>query len=265
MSCRNFLHEIVLISVVIAICTLLGCGETEDTSSLALSETIIDGDTASFSGRVVDEDGNPVAGLTLVIQPREINNETGVRGYGPTLESETDNVGRFSITDIRPGEFQFMLARDYQNGLLFETEYQLLSVKIGAFAYHPSDQFPPAFTKDTLSITPGVEIKDVEVTVRLRMRIRAKIVLADGTPLANKEVRISIKTRDLHGDGSGSIGATLQTDAQGYFIQYVDRGRATSYTVLVEYKGFSATSEKFVLKVGERREDLILKLPGARR
>ena len=97
------------------------------------------------------------------------------------------------------------------------------------------------------------------------MRIRAKIVLADGTPLANKEVRISIKTRDLHGDGSGSIGATLQTDVQGYFIQYVDRGRATSYTVLVEYKGFSATSEKFVLKVGERREDLILKLPGARR
>ncbi len=262
MSCQNFLHEIVLISFVIAICTLLGCGETEDTSSLALSETVIDGDTASFSGRVVDENGNLVAGLALVIQPLEVDDNTGGWMYGPTLEAETDDAGHFSITNIRPGQFQFMLARDYRNSLLFETEYQLLSVKIGTFAYHPGDRFPPAFTKDTLSITPGAEIENVEVTVRLRMRVRAKIVFADGTPLANKEVKISIKTRDLHGDGSGSIGSILQTDVQGYFIQYVDRGRATSYTVSVEYKELSATSEKFVLNVGERREDLILKLSG---
>lgn len=262
MSRQNSLREIVVISFVIAICTLLGCGETEDTSSAMLSETAMGGDTTRFSGRVVDEAGNPVAGLALVIQSLEVDDNTGTRMYGLTLKAETDDAGHFSITNIRPGQFQFMLARDYRNSLLFETEYQLLSVKIGAFAYHPSDRFPPAFTKDTLSITPGAEIKNVEVMVRLRMRIRAKIVFADGTPLANKEVRISIKTRDLHGDGSGSIGSTLQTDVQGYFIQYVDRGRATSYTVSVEYKELSATSEKFVLKVGERREDLILKLAG---
>ena len=264
MSCRNFLHEIVLVSFVIAIWTLLGCGETEDTSSLALSETVIDGDTASFSGRVVDEDGNPVAGLALIFQPREIDNNTGLWTYAVAMEVETDDAGHFSITDIGPEEFQFMLAPDYKNKLSFETEYKLLSVKIGAFVYYPNDWFPPSFrpslTESTFSITPDGQIGDVEVTVRLRMRIRAKIVFRDGTPLANKEVRISIKTRDLHGDGSGSIGATLQTDAQGYFIQYVDRGRATSYTVSVEYKGLSATSAKFVLNVGERREDLVLKL-----
>ena len=262
MSCQNFLHKIVLISFVIAICTLLGCGETEDTSSLALSETVIDGDTASFSGRVVDENGNPVAGLVLVIQSRETNNETGVQSYGPDLEAETDDAGHFSITDIPLGEFQFMLVPEYQKGLFPETEYQLLSLKIGTFAYHLNKLFFRPFTGTTFSITPGAQIENVEVTVRLRMRIRAKIVFADGTPLANKEVRISIKTRDLHGDGSGSIGSTLQTDVQGYFIQYVDRGRATSYTVSVEYKELSATSEKFVLNVGERREDLILKLSG---
>ena len=125
MSCQNFLHEIVVISFVIAICTLLGCGETKDTSSLALSETVIDGDTASFSGRVVDENGNPVAGLALVIQPLEVDDNTGGWMYGPTLEAETDDAGHFSITNIRPGQFQFMLARDYRNSLLFETEYQL--------------------------------------------------------------------------------------------------------------------------------------------
>ena len=262
MSCQNFLYEIVVISFVIAICTLLGCGETEDTSSLALSDTVIDGDTASFSGRVVDENGNPVAGLALVIQSREVDDNTGARTYGRTLKAETDDAGHFSITDIHPGEFQFMLASEYWNGHPFMTEYQLLSIKIGAFTYHPGDLFPPAFTKDTLSITPGVQIENVEVMVRFRTRVRAKIVFADGTPLANKEVRMNIKARDLHGNGTGKIGATWQTDAHGYFIQYIDANRTRSYTVSVEYQGLSATSEKFVLKVGERREDLILKLSG---
>ena len=260
MNCQNLLYRIVVIPLVI--CTLLGCGETEDTSSFALSETVVEGDTASFSGRVVDEAGNPVAGLALVIQPRTIDDNTGARTYAVAMEVETDDRGLFSITNIRPGEFQFMLVPEYQNGLSPETEYQLLSIKIGDFTYHPNDRLPLFSTQNTFSITSGVQIVSVEVTVRLRMRIRAKIVFADGTPLANKEVRINIKTRDLNGDGSGRIGATLQTDARGYFIQYVDRGRATSCTVSVEYKGLSAISEKFVLRVGECREDLILRLSG---
>jgi hypothetical protein len=95
------------------------------------------------------------------------------------------------------------------------------------------------------------------------MRIRAKIVLADGTPLANKEVDINIRVLNLHRDNVvGGIQGSVQTDAQGYFVQYVDRNRATRYRVSVEYKGLCATSEMFVLRVGERREDLILKLPG---
>lgn len=262
MSRQNFLREIVVIFFVIAIFALLGCGETEDTPSAMLSETGIGGDTASFSGRVVDGDGKPVAGLALVIQSREVDDNTGTRTYGPTLEAETDDAGHFSITDIPPGEFQFMLAPEHWNGLPSMTEYQLLSIKIGAFTYHPSDEFLPDFDRDTLSITPGGQIENVEVTVRHRTRVRAKIVFADGTPLANKEVRINIKARDLHGNGTGKIGATWQTDAQGYFIRYLDTNRTRSYVVSVEYKGLFATSEKFVLKVGERREDLILKLSG---
>ena len=102
----------------------------------------------------------------------------------------------------------------------------------------------------------------MEVTVRFRTRVRAKIVFTDGTPLANKEVRIDIKVQDLHSDGIGNIKATLQTDAQGTFVKYVDRNRTASYTVSVEYNGLSVTSESFVLHTGERRDDLVLTLPG---
>ena len=260
MNCQNLLHSIVVISLLI--CTLSSCGETEDPSSVALSQTVIKGGTASFSGRVVDESGNLVVGLALVIQPFKLDDNTGVWTYPPALEAKTDDAGHFSITDIRPGEFQFGLAPDYQNKLPFETEYQLLSVRIGAFAHHPKDLHPSPFTRDTFSIMPGVRIENVEVTVRLRMRIRAKIVFADGTPLANKEVDINIRARDLHENSVGGIQGSVQTDAQGYFVQYVDRNKTTRYRVSVEYKGLCATSETFVLKVGERREDLILRLDG---
>jgi len=63
-------------------------------------------------------------------------------------------------------------------------------------------------------------------------------------------------------DNVGGIQGSVQTDAQGYFVQYVDRNKTTGYRVSVEYKGLCATSGIFVLKVGERREDLILELPG---
>ena len=260
MSRRNLFHRITVIPLAITICALLGCGETEDTSSLALSETVTGGDTSSFSGSVVDEGGNPITGLALVIQPFTVEDNTGAWTYHSTLETETDDAGRFSITDIRPGEFQFRLAPEYPNGLFPETEYQLLSVRIGAFAHHPKDLMPSPFTQDTFSITPGVRIENVEITVRLRMRIRAKLVFADGTPLANKEISINIRAQALHENNMGGIQGSVQTDAQGYFVQYVDRNKATRYRVSVKYKGLCATSEVFILRVGERRENLILKL-----
>ena len=260
MDCQNLLYRIVVIPLVI--CTLLACGETEDTSSVALSETVIERDPTSFSGRVVDEAGNPVAGLALIIQPREIDTHTGLWTYDAVMEAETDDAGHFSVSNIH-GEFQLMLALEYQDGLFPETEYQLLSVKVGDFTYHPNDLLPLFFTLNTFSITPGIQIENVEVTVRLRMRIRAKIIFADSTPLANKTVDINIRVLDLHTDNVvGGIQGSAQTDAQGYFVQYVDRNRAAGYRVSVEYDGLCATSEIFVLKVGERREDLILKLPG---
>ena len=133
MSRQNALREIVVIFFAIAIFALLGCSETEDTPSAVSSETVMDGDTASFSGRVVDENGNLVTGLALLIQSHEVDDNTGARTYGPTLKAETDDAGYFSITDIHPGKFQFMLAHEYWNGHPFMTEYQLLSIKIGSF------------------------------------------------------------------------------------------------------------------------------------
>lgn len=247
MNYRNLLHRIVVIALVITICALLGCGET------------IEIDRASFSGRVVDEVGDPVIGLELMITPCDVDDDADIATY----HTETNDTGHFTITDIYPGKAHFMLVSEYQGGLPLELEYQLLSFKIGASAYYPKDLSPDPCAQDTFFIAPDARIENVEVVVRLRMRIRAKIVFADSTPLVNKKIDLNIRAFDLHsGNVVGGIQGSSQTDAQGYFVQYIDRNEETGYRVSVEYRGLCATSEDFALKVGERREDLVLKLTG---
>ncbi len=248
MSHRNLLHRILVIPLTVTICAFLGCGETIETIEI---------DRASFSGRVVDEVGNPVAGLALVIVPCKVDDEADIAVY----DAETNDTGHFSITGIYPGKAHFMLEPGYQNGLPLEPEYQLLSFKIGVSAYSPKDLSPDPCTQDTFFISPGARIENVEVAVRLRMRIRAKVVFADGTPLVDKEVSLNIRAFDLQGSSVvGGIQGSVQTDAQGYFVQYVDRNEAIGYRVSVEYKWLCSTSEIFIFGVEERREDLILKL-----
>ncbi|MDE0469799.1 MAG: carboxypeptidase-like regulatory domain-containing protein [Candidatus Poribacteria bacterium] len=254
MNRQNFLHEIVLIAVVITICTLLGCGETEYASPFKPSE---DG-TAVFSGRVVDENGDPVAELTLAIQPNEVELQTS----DVNLEIETDASGRFSITDIHPGSWRLAVV-PYVEVDDTEPFYGILSIKIGEISLKPDFDLHTlsSFDRTTFSITPGVHVQDVEIVVQRRMRIGTTVVFTDGTPLANKEVSISIKTRNLNGHNSGRSWGPARTDSQGYLERYVNR--IGFYTVSVEYDEVSAVSEEFILNAGERREDLILKLPSA--
>jgi hypothetical protein len=235
----------VVVPLAITICVLLGCGET------------IEIDKANFSGRVVDETGNPIAGLALVIIPCNVDDEADITVY----DAETNDTGHFSITGIYPGKADFMLVPEHQGGLPLELKYQLLSFKIGGSAYSPKDLSADPCTQDTFFISPGGRIENVEVTVRLRMRIRAKVVFSDDTPLVDKEVSLNIRALDLQGNSVvGGIQGSVQTDAQGYFVQYVGRNEVIGYRVSVEYEGLCATSEVFVLRAGERREDLILKL-----
>lgn len=248
MNRQKFLHKIVVIPLVILVSALLGCGETIETIEI---------DRASFSGRVVDEVGNPVAGLALVVVPCDVDDEADIAVY----DAETNDTGHFSITGIYPGKADFMLVPEYQDGLPLEPEYQLLSFRIGVSAYYPKDLSPDPCTQDTFFIATGARIENVEVIVRLRMRIRAKVVLEDGTPLVNEKVSLNIRALDSQGSSVvGGIQGSVQTDAQGYFVQYVDRSEAIGYRVSVEYKWLCATSEIFILGVGERRESLILKL-----
>ena len=236
--------------------------------------------TSTLSGLALDVDGNPIAGLPIAVQYVEISenivwlthlfeeDEHVLGAYNALPRSITDDTGRFSFSDIIPGLIQFIaqpallppedpLPPDFDLEI-FDPDSEILSIKRGAITFYPYNQEPPPFGGITFAIEPGAHLQNLEVTVRPRMRIRAQVVFSDGTPLSNAEVQIDVRRRDFNGSGFGSSGDAPLTDDTGYFVHYVEK--AAIYSVAVEFQGLSATSRRFALEEGQRREDLVITL-----
>ncbi len=203
--------------------------------------------TSTFSGRVVGVDGKPIAGIPIALQPFDIVDGVQHLGYLSFLESQTDEAGHFSITNIVPVSVQLLvLPHD-------APDYEILSVRIGPVTIYQDRMSSSDGT--TFSIKSGTHIENVEVIAKPRMRIRGRVVFADGTPLANASVKIRAHDRSLDGRGSGSSSSSARTDDAGYFVKYVHRPRL--YTVTVSYEELSATAEPFLLQEGERKDDVL--------
>ena len=203
--------------------------------------------TSTLSGRVLGVDGKPITGFPIAIQPFKVIDGVRRRGNGPLLESQTDDAGRFSISNIVPTSVQ-LVTPPYD-----APEHEILSIKIGlAIAYQNKMSHPGGIT---FAIKPGVHIEDVEVKVKLRMRIRGQIVFPNGKPLANQTVDIKARYYQLDGTGYGSSSSSAGTDDDGYFVEYVDKPGL--YTVTVSHKGLSATAEPFLIQEGKRKDGVL--------
>ena len=241
-------------------------------SSYAIAQDI----TCTLSGRVVDVDGNPIASLSIVIQPFAIVDgrmesafllkEFMPEAYVPLIKSQTDEAGRFSVTGVKPGPIQFVAQPAHLpvDGMLSPDLYDLapdaevLSIEIGAMTFYPPYEKHPPFGGITFGIEPSTHLENVEVTVKPRMRIRGQIVFADGTPLANARIGTSMRRRSLDGQGTGSSSGGSRTDDAGYFVEYVDNPGI--YTVTINFQRLAATSEEFILEADQRYDSLVLTL-----
>ncbi len=200
--------------------------------------------TSTLSGRVVDLEGNPVPGFVLAVELSETANGAEQREHIPSLESQTDKTGCFSIPKIIPTSVQ----------LVAQTSgYVIQFIKIGTVAIYQHE--PPPFGGIAFTIKPGVHIEKVEVVVKSQMRMRGRIVFADGTTLANARVGIKMRHRYPDGTGHGTSSTSTGTDDAGYLTQYVDT--PALYTVTVNYQGLLATAEPFLLQDGERKDDIV--------
>ena len=212
---------------------------------------------STLSGRVVNIDGKPIAGILIAVTPNEdVQQYIRNRDLWPHLTDETDAFGRFSITDIAPGPIAISLAGQtrIRETPYFKPEDEIISLKIGKRIFYPSTPFRSH--NITFAIELGEHIKQVEVTARPRMYIRVQVVFADGTPLVYARVHRSVEQRDLNRWVRSGSSGDIQTDAAGYFVEYVDH--PGDYMVEVEFQGISM-SEQFNLEAGWWR-DLVFKL-----
>ena len=225
-------------------------------------------DKSGLSGRVVDTNGKPVAGLELGIKPVEIKKPRDMvprTPFSSWLRSVTDKQGRFSFPNIDAVSSQFVMFPE--NG----SDFEILSLEIGDLTFYSTGflrNFPTWFGKLTFTIEPGTHLEDVVVNVKPpRMRIRGRILLKDGTPLANTDVSLTVRHRRRDttlfilpsGGSGGSSRRGVRTDAEGYFVSYYPDETA-KYSVIVKYEGASAKSRWFRLKEGQRYDKLVLVL-----
>ena len=199
---------------------------------------------STLSGRVVDVEGNPVVGFTLAVELFEGIHGEEPRETIPSLESQTDDAGRFSIPNIVPVSVQLVG---------YTSDYEIRSIKIGVMTVYQHES--PPWGGIAFDTKPGTHIKDVEVKVKPRMRIRGQVVLADGTPITDAQIGLKIRQRYLNGQGHGTSSCATRTDDAGYLVQYVET--PALYTVTVNYQGLSVTAEPFMLEEGERKDDLL--------
>ena len=206
-----------------------------------------------FSGRVVDEAGKPVSGVELALPGFRVTTpqDQDEPVFLPSQQAEANEDGEFLINNIASPSVQLVL-------LPFRAAaYEIRAAKIEGISFY-IDENRGRYGGLTFAITPGADVKDVEIIVRPRMRIRGRVLSADGTPLRNERVGFRIERRKIEGRGGGGGGGTRDLDADGYFVEYVER--PAYYTVSVEYQGQSATSEEILLEDGERYDKLVLTL-----
>ena len=173
-------------------------------------------DAGTLSGRVVDMEGHPVSELTLGIQPIDMIDGEMWQMSTPMRQARTDAAGNFRIKNIAPGQAKLVMV---PKAGTFDPDTEIHSIDIGGLRFLPitspnfqisheqrirfvtTFEFEPkkvsAVGGIRLYIKSGVDIKDITVTVRPRMRIRCRVLLADGTPLTDAVLKLHLHYQSL--------------------------------------------------------------------
>ena len=202
----------------------------------------------------------------------------------------TDVEGTFTVTGIQPGFIQLEVIPDVPQGMAegfdpeeilegeqgppewihrgpLEPDKKIFSIQIGKVIVFNNAEEPGFFEGITFALEPGTTLENVKITVKSRLRIHARIVYADGTPLVNADGRLNMRQSDeFNPQSGGSYSMDYFTDDDGYFTEYMDV--PGFYTISVKYSGPSTKKElsagvgPFLLKDGVQPEELVLTLDG---
>ena len=194
--------------------------------------TLSSKEKSSFSGRVVDTQGNTVSELKIGLKPMQlrhglffpemfrigaINDISQTKPIDSPIKSEDiDNklpprniliselstTGTFSFNEIESGPLWLFIRPEdgtlesskKSNPHQLESEFEIFSVRIGDIIFENfTEQLLSSLNQGTFAINPGAKINNVEITVKRKTSISGKIVYADGTPLKSRITKLRIK------------------------------------------------------------------------
>ncbi len=208
----SFLVQLLLITSV-----LIMMGQLSTKHSIAQNEQ------STLSGRVINQNGEPIVGLTLLLS---------------NSKSKTDTKGRFILSNAPSSEVQLRF---------LEKNISIESIKIGKVmlynnAYSPYVSFP-------FNITHGTSINNVEVVTRNLLNKRCRIVFKNGDPLTDVTLNVTTAFISLNRKYNSSFSRFIETNAEGYFeIPIYSYG---VYTLSLNYRGLSAEIDPFLYTPGE--------------
>ena len=243
-----------------------------DADSVAQIKTISQEGATSISGRVIDGSGEIIPGLTLTIKPLERNQDNQPKPITEWKQVTTDKQGAFTFTNINPGKSQFVLLPE--GG----ADYSITSLKIGDVTLYPpgvQPYRPDWLGKITFAVEEHIPLQDIVVTVKPPpMRIRGRILLRDGTPLASSQVNLVIKQRHREtflyfftdSVRTSTLSTFTTTDSQGYFVEYIidTPFEKAEFAVNVDYQGATAKSRWFRMEQEQRYDKLVFRLRGTK-
>ena len=214
-----------------------------------------EGALTTFSGRVIDEAGNPIAECGIAIRPvvdgngawfviRERNHL--VADAAP-FHAESDADGRFTISTAIDAPVLLSLFPPRKSG------NRILKTQIQGLFLYPSGMMERGVVFAT---SPGRHIENIEVRVQ-QPHIRGKVQYTDGTPIVNTKVRLRLRTVSLHGNSSSDRSA--RTDAEGYFTYYAERDLEgpTFYMISVAYQGQTVNVKPITLRPGDQTHNVV--------
>ena len=206
--------------------------------------------------------------------PKEFNgsipDEEKLQERPPFLKSETDSEGRFTFTGIAAGTVQLMVLTTEKDSTTphpvpqnVKPVPEIRTIKFGKVTFHPHEfSFFPPIGAVTFAIKPGSDIRDVEVVIenRLKLKTQGRLVFKNGEPLVDTTVKFDIGHLDSDGAGGFVFSRSLHTDIDGNFVSAIHV--PGTYALSVNHRGLSAMSTPFTVEAGKPHEAVVLKLNG---
>lgn len=183
----------------------------------------------AISGRVTDEDGNPIAGeyLSLTYIP-EYDSQISDRLQSYKVGFKTNTDGTYKILGVSPGRYLVSVGEDIDRlsgKVYYKNDWFGAQGSVRGSHYY-EQIFYPGVTKKTdarvIEVAPGAEFQDVNITVGQTIKsfsVSGRVIEAEtGKPIGNHHLQI------VHRFPNGGSQAVIpgeiadhKTDEDGFF------------------------------------------------